>query len=90
MGDEAMIDEIIFEKPNLIGDYTFTKANQYFVNKEAYCICVGHFKDGNLFHAALYGVTEENVDELISKLPLAAKVEFIQMDGGFKSVGFRV
>jgi hypothetical protein len=51
---------------------------------------VGHFKDGNLFHAALYGVTEENVDELISKLPLAAKVEFIQMDGGFKSVGFRV
>ncbi|KGE18860.1 Zn-ribbon domain-containing OB-fold protein [Paenibacillus wynnii] len=90
MGDEATIDEIIFENTNLKGDYTFAKANQNFVNKEPYCICVGHFEGGNLFHAALYGVNEDNVDEKISMLPITAKVEFIQMDGGFKSVGFRI
>jgi len=90
MGDEATIDEIIYDDTSLKGDYTFTKANQYFVNKEAYCICVGHFKGGNQFHAALYGVPSDKVDALIGKLPFNAKVEFIQLDGGFKSVGFRI
>ncbi|MBZ9685217.1 zinc ribbon domain-containing protein [Clostridium estertheticum] len=91
MGHEAIIDEIRYEDSSVGGDYTFRKANDYFVNKEPYCICVGHFQEGTRqFHAALYGVTKDNVDELISKLPFNAKVEFIQMDGGFKSVGFRV
>ncbi len=90
MGDEAIIDEFIYDDTSLKGDYTFTKANQYFVSKEAYCVCVGHFKGGNEFHAALYGVTKDNRDELSEKLPFLAKIEFIQMDGGFKSVGFRV
>lgn len=90
MGKEAIIDEIIYDDTGMKGDYTFTKANQYFVNKEAYSICVGHFEGGNQFHAALYGVSRENLQDLIGKIPFAAKVEFIEMDGGFKSVGFRV
>jgi len=91
MGNEAIIDEIRYEDSSVGGDYTFRKANDYFVNKEPYCISVGQFQEGTRqFHAALYGVTKDNVDELISKLPFTAKVEFIQMDGGFKSVGFRV
>ena len=90
MGHEAIIDEISYEDTDLAADYTFKKANDYFVNKEAYSICVGHFPGGNEFHAALYGVNKDNVAELISKIPFTANVEFIQMDGGFKSVGFRV
>lgn len=91
LGDEALIDEIILDDTSLAADYTFTKANQYFVNKdEPYCICVGHFAEGVVFHAALYGVTLDNVDELRSRMPLPAKVEFMEMDGGFRSVGFRV
>jgi uncharacterized OB-fold protein len=91
LGLEAFVDEIIFDDANAQGDYTFTKANQYFVHKEEpYCICVGHFKEGTVFHAALYGVAPGNVDELRRNLPLTAKVEFMEMDGGFKSVGFRI
>ncbi|MFC6171847.1 Zn-ribbon domain-containing OB-fold protein [Loigolactobacillus jiayinensis] len=91
MGDEAVIDEIRYEDSSVGGDYTFRKANDYFVDKSPYCICVGHFPRGTeQFHAALYGVTEENKDELISQLPLKAKVKFIQLDGGFKSVGFEI
>lgn len=90
MGTEAIVDEIRFEHPGKAGDYTFAKANQYFVNKEPYAICVGHFNGGNQFHAALYGVNADNIDKLVSELPFAAKAEFMQMDGGFKSVGFRV
>ena len=91
LGLEATVDEIIIDDTSLTLDYTFTKANQYFVNKEEpYCICVGHFKEGTAFHAALYGVTPANADELRRNLPLPAKVEFMQMDGGFKSVGFRL
>ena len=91
MGHEAIIDEIRYEDSSVGGDYTFRKANDYFVNKEPYCISVGHFQEGTRqFHAALYGVTKDNIDELTSKLPFTAKVEFIQLDGGFKSVGFRV
>lgn len=91
MGNEAYIDEIIIDNTSLTADYTFTKANQYFVNKEEpYCICVAHFADGTEFHAALYGVTADNVEELNSALPVTAKVEFMEMDGGFKSVGFRI
>ncbi len=91
LGDEALVDEIILDDTSLTGDYTFTKANQYFVNKsEPYCICVAHFKEGTVFHAALYGVTPDNVDELKRNLPVTAKVEFMEMDGGFKSVGFRI
>lgn len=91
MGDSAIIDEIRYEDSKVGGDYTFRKANDYFVDKEPYCICVGHFAKGTeQFHGALYGVTEENKDELISQLPLEAQVEFIQLDGGFKSVGFRL
>jgi hypothetical protein len=51
---------------------------------------VGHFKEGTVFHSALYGVAPDKVDELTGKLPFPAKVEFMEMDGGFKSVGFRV
>ena len=91
LGDEALVDEIIIDDTSLTLDYTFTKANQYFVNKdEPYCICVGHFKEGTVFHGALYGVTSDNVDELKASLPVTAKVEFMEMDGGFKSVGFRI
>ncbi len=91
LGDEAYVDEIIFDNTSLAVDYTFTKANQYFVNKEEpYCISVAHFKEGTVFHAALYGVSHENVDELKRNLPLKAKVEFMEMDGGFKSVGLRL
>jgi uncharacterized OB-fold protein len=91
LGDEAIIDEIILDDTSLTGDYTFTKANQYFVNKEEpYCICVAHFKEGAVFHAALYGVTPGNVDELKRSLPFPAKAEFMEMDGGFRSVGFRI
>jgi uncharacterized OB-fold protein len=90
LGNEAIIDEIIFDDTSLTVDYTFRKANQFFVSKEAYCICVGHFKEGTVFHSALYGVAPDKVDELTGKLPFPAKVEFMEMDGGFKSVGFRV
>lgn len=91
MGDEAIIDEIRYEDSSVGGDYTFRKANDYFVDKEAYCVSVGHFANGtHQFHAALYGVTEENFGELTSRLPLKATVNFIELDGGFKSVGFRV
>ena len=91
LGDEALVDEIIIDDTSLTLDYTFTKANQYFVNKdEPYCICVGHFKEGTEFHGALYGVTADNVDELKRHLPVTAKIEFMEMDGGFKSVGFRI
>ncbi|QEA32109.1 Zn-ribbon domain-containing OB-fold protein [Secundilactobacillus malefermentans] len=92
LGTEAVIDEIRYEDSSVGGDYTFRKANDYFVDKETpYCICVGHWPKGTeQFHAALYGVTEANKDELISKLPLPAKVHFIQLDGGFKTVGFEL
>lgn len=92
MGDEAIIEEIRYEDSSVGGDYTFRKANDYFVNKqEPYCICIGHFPTGTRqFHAALYGVNEGNLQELTGKLPFTAKVEFMQLDGGFKSVGFRV
>jgi uncharacterized protein len=90
LGDEAIIDEIFFDETGLKGDYTFTKANQYFVSKEAYCVCTGHFKEGTVFQAALYGIPHDKVGEMTGKLPFPAKLEFMQMDGGFKSVGFRV
>ena len=91
LGTEAVIDEIRFEDSSVGGDYTFRKADEFFVSKEPYCVCVGHFPAGtHQFHAALYGVTEENKDELTSQLPFKADAEFIQLDGGFKSVGFRV
>lgn len=91
LGTKAIIDEIRYEDSSVGGDYTFRKANDYFVNKELYCICVGHFPRGTAqFHGALYGITMENKDELISRLPIEADVEFIQLDGGFKSVGFRI
>jgi uncharacterized OB-fold protein len=91
MGDEAIIDEIRFEDSSVGGDYTFRKANDYFVDKEPYCVSVGHFPIGtHQFHAALYGVNEDRLDELNSRLPIKAKVEFIQLDGGFKSIGFRI
>jgi len=90
LGKDAVIDEILYDDTSLQGDYTFTKANQYFVNKEAYCIGIGHFPEGRPFHTALYGVNPSNLEQLRKRLPLAAEVEFIQMDGGFKSVGFRV
>ena len=91
MGDEAIIDEIRFEDSSVGGDYTFRKANDYFVDKEPYCISIGHFAGGtHQFHAALYGVDETRLDELTAQLPLTAKVELIQLDGGFKSVGFRI
>ena len=91
LGDDALIDEIIIDDTSLTLDYTFTKANQYFVNKdEPYCIGVGHFTEGTVFHTALYGVTSDNADDLKASLPVAAKVEFMEMDGGFKSVGFRI
>lgn len=91
LGDEAMIDEIRFEDINAAEDYTFVKANALFVDKSPYCICVGRFPNGtHQFHGALYGVTRENVKELTAKLPIKAKVKMIQLDGGFKSVGFEV
>lgn len=91
MGNDAIIDEIRFEDICAAADYTFTKANTYFVDKAPYCICVGHFPTGShQFHAALYGVTRDNVAELTAKLPIPATVSLIQLDGGFKAVGFRV
>lgn len=76
---------------SLTGDYTFTKANQYFVHKdEPYCICVARFPQGAPFHGALYGVSPDNVEDLKARLPLPAQVEFMPMDGGFTSVGFRI
>lgn len=91
LGDEAIIDEIRYEDSTVGENYTFRKANEYFVTKEPYCICVGHFQKGtHQFHAALFGVNEDNVEDLTNNLPIKANVEFIQMDGGFKSVGFRV
>lgn len=91
MGKEAIIEEIRFENINVAADYTFVKANANFVDKSPYCISVGHFPEGtHQFHAALYGVNRENVAELTAKLPFAAEVKLIQMDGDFKSVGFKV
>lgn len=91
MGKEAIIEEIRFEDINAAVDYTFVKANAGFVDKSPYCICVGHFPEGtHQFHAALYGVDRGNIAELTAKLPFTAEVKLIQMDGGFKSVGFKV
>ncbi|KRK69555.1 hypothetical protein [Lentilactobacillus buchneri] len=91
MGDEAIIDEIRFEDSSVGGDYTFRKADEFFTEKDPYCVSVGHWPNGShQFHAALYGVTEENKDDLITKLPLKAKVHLIQLNGGFKSVGFEL
>lgn len=88
---QSFIDEIRFEDINAAVDYTFVKANANFVDKSPYCICVGHFPDGtHQFHVALYGVNRENIAELTAKLPFTAEVKLIQMDGGFKSVGFQV
>jgi len=91
LGKEAIIEEIRFEDINAAVDYTFVKANAGFVDKSSYCICVGRFPNGtHQFHGALYGVNRENVGELTSKLPFTADVKLIQLDGDFKSVGFKV
>lgn len=92
MGEEAVIDEIRFEDPSIGGDYTFRKANDFFEDKtEPYTICLGKFPEGTQrFHAALYGVTADNIDAWRAELPFTAKVHFIQMHGEFKSVGFEV
>lgn len=91
MGHEAVIEEIRFEDSSVGGDYTFRKANDFFVDKsEPYTICIGHFPNGtHQFHAALYGITEENLPIWQSKLPFVAPVRYNQLDG-FKSVAFEV
>lgn len=92
LGKEAIIEEIRFENINAAADYTFVKANEYFVDKKTpYCICVGRFPEGtHQFHAALYGIMPENVDEWTAKLPFIAKVRYNELVSGVRSVGFTV
>lgn len=91
MEQAPIVEEIRYEDSSVGGDYTFRKANQYFVDKAPYCICVGRWPNGTeQFHAALYGITEENLEYWKSKLPFVAKVHLIQLDGDFKSVGLEV
>lgn len=92
MGNEAIIEEIRFEDSSVGGDYTFRKANDFFADKETpYCISIGKFAIGtHPFHAALYGITEDNLAEWQAKLPFLASVHFIEMAGGFKAVGFKI
>lgn len=86
-----IIEEIRYEDSSVGGDYTFRKANQYFVDQSPYCICVGRWPNGSeCFHGALYGITEENLAKWQAKLPFTAKIHMIQLDGDFKAVGFEV
>ena len=91
MGLDAFVDEIRFEDSSVGGDYTFRKANDFFADKETpYTIMVGHWKDGiTQFHAALYGITEDNLKEYTAKIPFPVKVRFIPMTKGFHSIGFQ-
>jgi len=90
LSKEAIIEEISFEGTIEGNNDHFKKTNPYFVSDEPYCLCTGRIKEDTPFTAALFGVNRDNVDDLISKLPINAKVEFIQCEGGFKSVGFRI
>lgn len=92
MGNDAVIEEIRFEDSSVGGDYTFRKANDFFANKEIpYCICVGKFPAGtHKFHAALYGINQDNLAQWKANLPFVAPVHYIEMAGDFKAVGFKI
>lgn len=92
LGGEAIIEEFNFERGSTSGGATggFFKGNPFFADDEPFCLCTGRLREGTAFNGALFGVNDENVDELLSKLPITAKMEFIQLEGGFKSVGFRI
>jgi uncharacterized OB-fold protein len=94
MGPTVVLDEIRFEDSSVGGDYTFRKGNPLFEKSfdvEPYCVSVAHFVNGtHQFHAALFGVTEENKDRLIDALPFEVDVKYIQLKKDFKSVGLQI
>jgi uncharacterized OB-fold protein len=89
LSGEATIEEFSFQRAPVSKSGSFIKGNPFFVSDEPYCLCTGRLKEGTAFNAALFGVTAENVDDLTRRLPFVAKAELIELEGGFKSVGFR-
>ncbi|WP_205943015.1 hypothetical protein [Pedobacter frigidisoli] len=90
--NEVVLEEIRFEDSSVGADHTFLKANDFLADKDTpYCICVGKFLDGtHEFHGALYGINEDNLAEWKEKIPFTGFIHFIDMAGGFKSVGFKL
>lgn len=95
MPHEITIKEIRWEDASVGGDYTWRKGNMFFkvpMQEERYCAAVGQFdvEGTSPFHVPLYGVTQENYQELRKMLPLTADVKFVEHKKDFLTVGATV
>ena len=90
LSGEATIEEFNFIDHGEGLSGSFFTGNIFAVIDEAYCLCTGKLKEGTAFNGALFGVNASNAKALTGKLPFTAQFEFMQMQDGFKSVGFRI
>ncbi len=67
----------------------FATQNPDFQANGVYGIGQVELEEGTTINALIYGVTEENVTELRSKLPLPVEAVIVQRTGGYKAVAFK-